>query len=31
LAFAVKIEADGNFGFERVAFDLGLARFHHGN
>jgi hypothetical protein len=30
-AFAVKIEADGNFGFERVALDLGLARFHCGN
>jgi hypothetical protein len=30
-AFAVKIEADGNLGFERVALDLGLARIHRGN
>ena len=30
-SFAVEIEADGNFGFQRVAFDLGRARFHLGN
>ena len=28
---AVEIEADGNFGFQRVAFDFGLPRFHRGN
>ncbi len=30
-SLAVEIEADGDLGFERVAFDFGLARFHRGN
>ena len=28
---AVEVEPDGNFGFQRVAFDFGTARFHRGH
>jgi hypothetical protein len=31
LPFAVKVEAEGNLRFQRVAFDFGRARFHRGN
>jgi hypothetical protein len=29
-SFAIKIESEGNFGFQRMAFDLGLAHLHQG-